>query len=141
MLSTTYSKDFRSILEYLLFRAGLFHLQPTNLYYHHICSNHLGYLTLMGKNRCYACKHVRKQDGVGKTEMRLVSKALAIGIWKGGQPDQNWALFDRPICGTCRRYCENKYLTDEIRSKADTIFGKQNHRSNVRVISFCRLDI
>ncbi|CAF4119051.1 unnamed protein product [Rotaria sp. Silwood2] len=41
---------------------------------------------------------------------------------KEGQPDHNWALYDRPICGKCRRFYENKYLTHEIRSKADTVF-------------------
>ncbi|CAF4275193.1 unnamed protein product, partial [Rotaria magnacalcarata] len=52
MSPTSYSKDFPSMLEYLSYRAALFHLQPTNLYHHHICLKHWKYLTSAEKKRC-----------------------------------------------------------------------------------------
>lgn len=124
MSATTYSTDCRSMLEYLLCRAGLFSLQPTNLFLHHICSNHLTFFTLAEKKRCHVCKLVRDKGTVGIKDIRSISKALAIGIWEEGQPVHNWALYGRPICGSCRKYYEKKYLTDEMRKKADAVFGK-----------------
>jgi hypothetical protein len=112
------------MLEYLLFRAGLFHIKPTNLYQHCICSNHLKYLTVIDRKRCHICKPLREQEITGNNDMRQVSKPIALGIWEEGQPEHNWALYGRPICGKCRKYYENKYLTNEMGKKADTIFGE-----------------
>ncbi|CAF2325398.1 unnamed protein product [Rotaria sp. Silwood2] len=78
----------------------------------------------MDNKRRHVCKPLGKQDSADNSDVRLVSKAVAIGIWEKGQPDHNWALYDRPICGKCRKFYENKYLTHEMRSKADTVFGK-----------------
>ncbi|CAF2117719.1 unnamed protein product [Rotaria magnacalcarata] len=127
MSPTSYSKDFPSMLEYLSYRAALFHLQPTNLYHHHICLKHWKYLTSAEKKRCIACRLLREQDSASSSDVHLVSKPLAIGIWEEGQPANNLAMYDRPICGKCRKYYEEKYLTDEMREKADTVFGMSTY--------------
>ncbi|CAF2119178.1 unnamed protein product [Rotaria magnacalcarata] len=127
MSPTSYSKDFPSMLEYLLYRAALFHLQPINLYHHHFCLKHWKYLTSAEKKRCNVCRLLREQDSASSSDVRLVSKPLAIGIWEEGQPANNLGMYDRPICGKCRKYYEEKYLTDEMREKADTVFDMSSY--------------
>ncbi|CAF5228599.1 unnamed protein product, partial [Rotaria magnacalcarata] len=98
MSPTSYSKDFPSMLEYLLYCAALFHLQSTNLYHHHFCLKHWKYLTSTEKKRCNVCRLLREQDSASSSDVRLVSKPLAIGIWEEGQPANNLGMYDRPIC-------------------------------------------
>ena len=78
----------------------------------------------MDRKRCYVCKPIRRQDRTSDNDVWKISKPLALGIWEEGQPYDNWALYGRPICGNCRRYFEKKYLTNEMKERADTIFGK-----------------
>jgi hypothetical protein len=122
----TGTKDFKCQLEYLLFRAGFFFLQPTNINRQHICSNHLKHLMPMSEKsmRCKLCVPIRNQPSAGQSGMRRVSKALALGIWEEGHPNHSWVVFENLVCINCRRFFEKKYLNDAMRQKSDALFSK-----------------
>jgi hypothetical protein len=98
-------KEFRSLLEYLLFKGGVFNLHPTNIIESDICSL------------------VCKRQAASINGVRRVSKPLALAIWEYGQPQEKWAFYDQPICDHCRKYLTANILSDEVRSKCDHIFG------------------
>jgi len=79
------------------------------------------------KKRCHTCISIRKEDVTSTSDIRNISKSVALGIWEEGYPKHRWAFYDKPVCGKCRKYFESKYLTKEMRCKADTIFGKTNN--------------
>ncbi|CAF4448055.1 unnamed protein product [Rotaria sp. Silwood2] len=66
---------------------------------------------------------MRKEDVTSTSDIRNISKPVALGIWEEGYPKHRWAFYDKPVCGKCRKYFESKYLTKEMRCKADTIFA------------------
>ncbi|CAF4266209.1 unnamed protein product, partial [Rotaria magnacalcarata] len=119
MSPTSYSKDFPSMLEYLLYCAALFHLQSTNLYHHHFCLKHWKYLTSTEKKRCNVCRLLREQDSASSSDVRLVSKPLAIGIWEEGQPANNLAMYDRPICAYEADIVWRHIMDDEYENPID----------------------
>jgi hypothetical protein len=118
-------KEFRSLLEYLLFKGGVFNLHPTNIIESDICSNHIKHLSSGGEynKRCHTCKLVCKRQAASINGVRRVSKPLALAIWEYGQPQEKWAFYDQPICDHCRKYLTANILSDEVRSKCDHIFG------------------
>jgi hypothetical protein len=122
----TRRKHFKCQLEYLLFRAGFFFLQPTNISHHHICSNHLKCLlsTTEKSRRCKLCVPIRNQSSAGQSGLRRVSKTVALGIWEEGQPSYSWVVFDCLACVNCRRFFERKHLNDSMRQKSDQLFGE-----------------
>ena len=120
------TKYFKCQLEYLLFRAGFFFLQPTNISHHHICSNHLNCLMSVAEKsrRCKLCVPIRNQSSAGQSGLRRVSKTVALGIWEDGQPNYSWVVFDCLACVNCRRFFERKHLNDSTRQKSDQLFGE-----------------
>jgi len=123
---STGTKDFKCQLEYLLFRAGLFHLQPTNINNHHICTNHLDHFLSASEKvkRCSSCVPIRDRRSASVSGLRRACKAVALGIWEEGRPHHSWVLFGRLICATCRLLFEEKYSNDAMRKKCDELFGK-----------------
>lgn len=123
---STGNKGFKCQLEYLLFRAGFFSLQPTNINHHHICSNHLKRLltTVEKSQRCSVCVPIRNRLSADRSGLRRISKAVALGIWEEGQPNYSWVVFERLACYRCRRFFEEKYLNDAMQKKSDELFGR-----------------
>ncbi|CAF5079346.1 unnamed protein product, partial [Rotaria magnacalcarata] len=75
------------------------------------------------KKRCNVCRLLREQDSASSSDVRLVSKPLAIGIWEEGQPANNLAMYDRPICGF-----------DVVMSAINNALDESNHYSIKRRI-------
>lgn len=117
---------FGSFLEYLLFKGAVFNLHPVNIYEKKICFNHFKHLSSDSENtgRCKICKLICNKEKEHANAVRRVSKQLALAIWEYGYPQKIWAFYDQLICDSCRKYITNNYLTDEIRSKREHIFGK-----------------
>ena len=118
---------FGSLLEYLLFKGAIFNLCPVNLYEKKICFHHFNYLSrdIEYKGRCKICKPVCHKEKESTNAGRRVSKQLALGIFEHGFPQQHWAFYDQPFCDGCRKYLTVNYVTDEVRSKCEHIFGKK----------------
>jgi len=70
------------------------------------------------------CVPIRNRRSASDSGLRPVSKELALGIWKEGQPNFSWVVFGRLICTTCRRFFEKKYSNDDMRKECDELFGK-----------------
>ncbi|CAF1536049.1 unnamed protein product, partial [Rotaria sordida] len=116
-------KNFRSMLEYLLFRAGFFNLEKKNLCEFTICDHHFKYLTAANpQDNCKVCKVVRQRPTIGTSSLRLVLKSMALRIWEAGQPNNTWAFFDQFICCSCRHYFQEPDDVKDSISKSETIF-------------------
>ncbi|CAF1676555.1 unnamed protein product, partial [Adineta ricciae] len=123
LFGTAPRSEFRSMLEYLLYRAGYFHLQYTNLCQYKICKNHYDYLTSRERNdSCRLCKTVRGCPTAGTTHLRTVTKSLALQVWKEGRPMYTWAVYAKPVCNNCRKYVEIMNDTTTMRSTSEHWF-------------------
>lgn len=113
------------MLEYLLFRAGLFHLEKKNLCRFGICERHFEYLTATDrKDYCKACKPVFNRSTSFNNSLQFVSKSVAFRIWKKGYPEHTWALYGRPICPSCRKHFGTSDDTEDASSETDQIFSE-----------------
>lgn len=129
---TSHPKEFRSLLEHILFKGAFFDLPATNVCRNSICLNHIEELmsTEGNRGRCTTCKPICKRQTASNNASRRVSRNLALAIWEHGQPNENWAFYDKPICDQCRKYLTDMFVNEEIRSKCGHIFG--NEQSNVQ---------
>ncbi len=112
-------------MEHILFKGACFKLTATNIYNNHICFNHFKNLSSNGGNngRCKTCKLICNRETSSNNGVRRVSKELALAIWERGQPQENWAFFNEPICDQCRKYIAANFVSDKIRSECNHIFG------------------
>ncbi|CAF1471747.1 unnamed protein product [Adineta ricciae] len=120
LFGTAPPSEFRSMLEYLLYRAGCFHLQHTNLCQYKICTNHYDYLTSRERNNsCRLCKTVRGCPTVRTTHLQAVTKSLALQVWKEGRPVYTWVVYAKPVCSICRKYFDRANDTNAMRSTSE----------------------
>ncbi|CAF3098566.1 unnamed protein product, partial [Rotaria sp. Silwood2] len=99
LFATTPPKEFRSMLEYLLYRAGFFHLEHRNLCQYKICENHYKYLTSYDhKDNCKLCKAVRQCPTTGTSSLRSVTKPMALRVWQEGYLMHTWAVYGKSVC-------------------------------------------
>ncbi|CAF1431946.1 unnamed protein product [Didymodactylos carnosus] len=107
-------------LEYLLLRAGLFDLQPMNLFHFHICSDHHQWLREQPKKNHYdVCKTTIVRKTTASTYgLRRISKTSALSIWK----HHKLPLYDAPICDGCHKTLERD-LASEIREESGKLLN------------------
>ena len=92
------------------------------------------------RGRCKVCKPICERKTTNSKAARRVSKELALAVWEHGQPEENWAIYDQPICDQCRKYLTNKFLSDEIRSKCDHVFDNERNFCTKINLCFSNLD-
>ena len=116
---------FSSELEHLFFRAALFDVK-CNIVSDEACSNHLAHIRQGEKHkRCKFCKPLfgpkEPQSTLG---LRKSSKAMALLVWRKGQPLERFAVFDQWCCTRCRSTCESDPSFDATVKESNEVFGK-----------------
>ncbi|CAF4269016.1 unnamed protein product [Rotaria magnacalcarata] len=99
--------DCGSELEHLLVLAGLFDLKLKTICNHAICSNHRRALLNMWhrKNNCNLCTEVFNKNKRSSTNIRRVSKTIALCVWH----NQRLNVYHQWFCTSCRIACTAKY--------------------------------
>jgi CRISPR/Cas system CSM-associated protein Csm3 (group 7 of RAMP superfamily) len=128
------SSDCGSQLERLLFRAAIFEFTSRELHAEGICKEHKTYLERAPRmDNCKICKTFGGQLKASTHGLRNISKILALAVAQENSHSKERAVYDKPICGRCRLLLETKYLTEAMKNKANTTFGKCQSRSPKRV--------
>ena len=74
-------------------------------------------------DNCKVCKIFGGQSKANTHGLRNISKVLAMGFAQENPESDKRAVYDKAICGRCRLISEAKYHTEEMKTKANTVYG------------------